>query len=339
MTHPINHNLSNLVAEIQARYEVGPYYAEAYLNYWCRARGRNFTNLASILNAPEPDPMWFEYALSTNQRGRQLAELLQPYLLPNSQRYLDVGCGFGGSLVAFIQQDMEVLGIEIDAQRMELAQANCADYGLSNCVLNASILETDLRRRLGTFDLITCIDVIEHVNNVPGALRNMVALLNPRGVLVLEIPNRHDLRFVAHDGHFNLFGITLLDRQNAIGYHRRFFTFEYDVGDYYDSSYYQSQLRFLGCETHFIESPFHVPVRLNHLSSLFLRTLGAYLRFWVSKQRELPLILNIRLQWQFAKYVTGLAFDVMTLVFMRRQIPIFKQRYLTDFWTLVANKK
>jgi SAM-dependent methyltransferase len=39
-----------------------------------------------------------------------------------------------------------------------------------------------------TFDLVTCISVLEHIQNSPAAVRNMFRLLNPGGHLILTFP-------------------------------------------------------------------------------------------------------------------------------------------------------
>ena len=84
--------------------------------------------------------------------------------------------------------------------------------------------------------------------DVPKALQNIVCLLRPGGMLALEIPNKDSLFFVASDGHFNLFGITLLPRPEAIEYHRKFFPFEYDVGYYHPLDFYETELKRLGSQ-------------------------------------------------------------------------------------------
>jgi 2-polyprenyl-3-methyl-5-hydroxy-6-metoxy-1,4-benzoquinol methylase len=70
---------------------------------------------------------------------------------------------------------------------------NVRDYwpsGMVNrhwSVLDVDILNPDDRLR-GPFDAITCISVIEHVEDHTRAVQNMVALLAPSGILVLTTP-------------------------------------------------------------------------------------------------------------------------------------------------------
>ncbi|MHC4946376.1 MAG: class I SAM-dependent methyltransferase, partial [Planctomycetota bacterium] len=172
-----------LVGEVKKRYEVGEHFARAYLVYWQQTRNRIYRNVEEILSLPDPEPMWFEYAMTTNRRARDFVAFLKPYLAKGTNRYLDVGCGFGGYPCAFAKEGMEACGIEIDPVRVGLSRANCRDHGLSGCIFDLSVLEENLVDRLGKFDLITCMDVIEHVLDVPGALENLLSLLNKRGLL------------------------------------------------------------------------------------------------------------------------------------------------------------
>lgn len=52
-------------------------------------------------------------------------------------------------------------------------------------VIDQDILEPKLDR---TFDLITCISVLEHIKDFEKAVKEMTNLLNPKGVLVLSFP-------------------------------------------------------------------------------------------------------------------------------------------------------
>lgn len=52
-------------------------------------------------------------------------------------------------------------------------------------VIDDDITNTQLS---GTYDLITCISVLEHIKNADDAMHNMLALLNPSGHLILTCP-------------------------------------------------------------------------------------------------------------------------------------------------------
>jgi len=326
----------DLHAEVIQRYGVVPRYADAYLRYWAEARGRAPRTLAEIFARPEPEPMWFDFAMSANWRGDQLAERLSPLLPAGARRYLDVGSGFGGYLVAFARRGLDVAGIEIDPVRIELSRANLADAELGDRVQERSVLESGLADRLGTFDVITCIDVIEHVDDARVAMVNMTALLEPGGILVLEIPNAEAAASVARDGHFGLFGITLLDRDDARAYHRQYFSDPYDVGEYHPLDYYAACFASLGCSSRLLAAAAAPPKpSVKHLASGL--TAGLW-RHRAETRPALPEPLRRRLDRRFAAYLgrLGAAYAMRGLGrdFRRR----FDLRYLPEFWTILVAK-
>jgi SAM-dependent methyltransferase len=327
-----------LLKEVQTHYGVGSQYARAYLNSLQQSRGQAFHTLQEILTLPPPAPMWFDYAMSTNYRGQQIYQLMRPYLPEKPQRYLDIGCGCGGCLVAFGKQEMEVWGIEIDPQRIEFAEINCQDFQIPAKIVPLSVLENGIKDRLGPFDVITCMDVIEHVLDVPEALQNMARLLRPGGVLVLEIPNKDSLSSVANDGHFNLFGITLLPRPEAIEYHRKLFSFEYDVGYYHPLDFYEKELKSLGLHFQIIPSSLHPVREIQETDQLISQVIRSYIRFLGDARSKLPEKLTQRIRLYFATYINHLLSDLSKIPEGTQAIEAFRRRYLADFWTLIAYK-
>jgi SAM-dependent methyltransferase len=330
-----------LVAEMSARYGVGARFAEAYLEYWLqpggRQAGRRFESLEQILALPPPDSTWFDYALSTNARGRELASLIlkQPDAPAAPRRFLDIGSGFGGLVAAFAERGLEVRGIEPDIVRVRLSEANCADQGLADVIVADDILDERLVATLGTFDVIAMIDVIEHVLDMPAALRHATALLRPGGVLLLEIPNRDSLRFVASDGHFGAFGITLLERADAEAYHQTLFGYPYDVGDYYALSEYERHLEAAGCDVRQLASPLHPPAPLARVPELVTSVQQALERYESAVAPTLPSDIHATLRARLVTYMSGLTAELAG----NGTDEAFETRYLTDFWTLFAKKR
>lgn len=71
------------------------------------------------------------------------------------------------------------------------ATDNVRDYWPSGMVnRHYHIVEDDITatRLSGTFDLITCVSVIEHIRKHDIAMRNMFSLLNPNGHLIVTCP-------------------------------------------------------------------------------------------------------------------------------------------------------
>ena len=186
---------------------------------------------------------YVRYALSTNDRGAALVDQLSRYLKFKDKSYLDIGTAYGGYVVAFARQGCRPYqGIEIDDKFVELCKLNLIENNLDpNCVLQLDIcdpLPNTLKVR--ECDIITSTDVLEHISDVPKALENMKSLMAHGGYLYLEIPNPYHVNNVLSDPHFGLFGITLLERDDAIEYFRYLRAGDYLVADYREFDYYLS---------------------------------------------------------------------------------------------------
>jgi 2-polyprenyl-3-methyl-5-hydroxy-6-metoxy-1,4-benzoquinol methylase len=322
--------IDKLILEIQSRYDVGPRYIRTYLQSWVQPED-DIHSLKDILNLPPPRPMWFDYSMSTNWRGKMISDLLASHLPKSAHRYLDVGCGYGGFLVAFAKFGMEVCGIEIDQQRIQFAEANCLDHDLKDCVLTGNILDETLVARLGGFDVITCVDVIEHVLDVPKALLHITELLNHGGILMLEIPNKNSLGFVVRDGHLELFGITLLDRNDAIKYHSIFFNYKYDISDYYGLDFYHREIEMLGCKFDLIGT---IPTHSDLFPYMWLN----YKRYRAEQYPKLPSSLKNKIRSQFIRYFFMLAGDNLRHIGSRERKNIMQEKFLVDFWQILVTK-
>jgi SAM-dependent methyltransferase len=335
-----------LARELTERYGVGPAFAEAYMEFWLRPGGRQdgqqVTALKQILALPPPDSVWFNFAMTTNQRGRELCALILglPQLQREPRRVLDVGCGFGGLLAAFAARGCEVRGLELDPDRVALALANGRDQGWSDpaaIVTTGDIQDEALVATLGRFDVITLVDVIEHVLDVPRTIARVAALLNPGGIALLEVPNRQCLRWIARDGHFSMFGITLLDREMAIAYHRTAFPFAYDVGDYHEMDFYRRRFELEGCA--FAVAGLVPPASsVAEVPALLEDVKRAFEHYMTVTRPTVPLEVDAALQVNVAEYLSALVADYQRVTSSEAARQRFISRYLASFWRVVAVK-
>jgi SAM-dependent methyltransferase len=100
--------------------------------------------------------------------------------LPDGARVLDAGCGSGRTLVD-LERYGDVFGIELDPDAAELAR----DRGVGD--VRVGRLE-ELPYDSGMFDLITCLDVIEHTPDDVVTLTELRRVCKPQGWLVLTVP-------------------------------------------------------------------------------------------------------------------------------------------------------
>ncbi|HKG60335.1 MAG TPA: methyltransferase domain-containing protein [Pyrinomonadaceae bacterium] len=95
-------------------------------------------------------------------------------------RILDVGCGTGANLL-MLSQYGDAEGVDVS----EDALAFCRERGLENVKLGAA---EELPYDDGTFDLVTALDVVEHLDDDVAGLREMRRVLRPGGRVLLFVP-------------------------------------------------------------------------------------------------------------------------------------------------------
>jgi 2-polyprenyl-3-methyl-5-hydroxy-6-metoxy-1,4-benzoquinol methylase len=202
--------------------------------------------------------MWAEFMLTSVERGVNVVNLLGGPSRFKGKRVLDVGCAYGGFLVAAHRAGAkETVGIDLEARLLNLARLLLADHEMEAPLDLADITDSTLPDRLGGFDIVLCNDVLEHVQDLEGTARNLVRLLNPGGRLFLEIPNGAAIRYIESDGHYKLPGITLLDHLDAEGWFRAFYEDRYPYQTYFYASldYYLSLFSRSGIHLRLLNAP------------------------------------------------------------------------------------
>lgn len=96
------------------------------------------------------------------------------------RRVLDIGCGAGGML-AFLEAYGRASGVDASAEAVDMARAQGGD-------VRRGALPDDIPFADGTFDLITLLDVLEHVEEDARALDRIRRLLRPDGLLIVTVP-------------------------------------------------------------------------------------------------------------------------------------------------------
>ncbi len=99
---------------------------------------------------------------------------------------LDVGCGAGLLCEPLARLGAQVTGVDAAPENAQVAAAHAEGSGLDIRYMAADIAQLDL----GQFDLITAMEVIEHVADKTAFVAALVERLAPGGLLILSTPNR-----------------------------------------------------------------------------------------------------------------------------------------------------
>jgi 2-polyprenyl-6-hydroxyphenyl methylase/3-demethylubiquinone-9 3-methyltransferase len=106
---------------------------------------------------------------------------------------LDVGCGAGLLAEPLARMGAQVTGLDAAPENIGAARAHAAAMGLDIDYVAGGIEDLPERR----FDLVTSMEVIEHVSNPAAFVTGLADALAPGGLLLLSTPNRTALSRLA----------------------------------------------------------------------------------------------------------------------------------------------
>jgi ubiquinone/menaquinone biosynthesis C-methylase UbiE len=101
---------------------------------------------------------------------------------------LDIGCSTGGLLVA-ADRRWGVVGVDIALRWLVVGQVRLRDAGVRAPLICASADRLPFAD--ATFQLVTCIDVLEHVADAEGALREAHRVSGPGASILITANNRY----------------------------------------------------------------------------------------------------------------------------------------------------
>jgi len=110
-------------------------------------------------------------------------------------RVLDVGCGGGILAEGLAVRGASVVGIDLAAANVEAAAAHAAGAGLAIDYRVADAAEL-ARSEPGAFDVVTCLEVLEHVPDAPALVAACAALVKPGGAAFFSTINRNPKSFL-----------------------------------------------------------------------------------------------------------------------------------------------
>lgn len=109
------------------------------------------------------------------------------------KKVLDVGCGGGILSEAMAKQGAQVTGIDMSTEPLAVARAHAEQNGVAvdyqQCTIE-DFLAKQTACGAEKFDVITCMEMLEHVPDPRSIIQSCQALLKPDGVLFFSTINR-----------------------------------------------------------------------------------------------------------------------------------------------------
>lgn len=111
------------------------------------------------------------------------------------KKVLDVGCGGGILAEAMAQRGAQVTGIDMGEAPLAVARLHQLESGVS-VEYEQSTTEEFAEQHAGTFDVVTCLEMLEHVPDPGSVIRACTRLLKPGGQVFFSTINRNPKSFL-----------------------------------------------------------------------------------------------------------------------------------------------
>jgi 2-polyprenyl-6-hydroxyphenyl methylase/3-demethylubiquinone-9 3-methyltransferase len=107
---------------------------------------------------------------------------------------LDVGCGGGILSESMARAGARVLGIDLSRAVLDVAELHALEGNVA-VEYRAIAAEQLAQEKPGAFDLVTCMEMLEHVPDPAASVKALAALVKPGGDVIVSTINRNPLAF------------------------------------------------------------------------------------------------------------------------------------------------
>jgi 2-polyprenyl-3-methyl-5-hydroxy-6-metoxy-1,4-benzoquinol methylase len=132
------------------------------------------------------------------ERGAGLARILDDLVGLAGTRMLDVGSGWGELLLECIERGAVGFGVELDAEEVAISELLLKSHGVEPLIVQGR--GESLPWPDESFDLVTCQQVLEHVDDIDRVVSDMIRVARPGGALFVSTPNY----LFPYEGHYML---------------------------------------------------------------------------------------------------------------------------------------
>ena len=109
---------------------------------------------------------------------------------------LDVGCGGGILADAMARKGAEVLGIDLAGKALKVAQLHALEAPTAGVQYREISAEALAEEQPGTFDVVTCMEMLEHVPDPSLVVKACATLVKPGGHVFFSTINRNAKSFL-----------------------------------------------------------------------------------------------------------------------------------------------
>jgi 2-polyprenyl-6-hydroxyphenyl methylase / 3-demethylubiquinone-9 3-methyltransferase len=114
----------------------------------------------------------------------------------NGLRVLDVGCGGGILSDAMARRGATVTGIDLSTKALKVAQLHALEAQTLGVTYREISAEAMASEQAGSFDVVTCMEMLEHVPNPASVVQACSELVKPGGWVFFSTLNRNPKSFL-----------------------------------------------------------------------------------------------------------------------------------------------
>jgi 2-polyprenyl-6-hydroxyphenyl methylase/3-demethylubiquinone-9 3-methyltransferase len=108
-----------------------------------------------------------------------------------NKKVVDIGCGGGILSDAMARQGAEVLGADLAVKSLKVAQLHALEAGTQGVQYREISAEDLALEQPGQFDVVTCMEMLEHVPDPAAIVKACAALVKPGGWVFFSTLNRN----------------------------------------------------------------------------------------------------------------------------------------------------
>lgn len=112
------------------------------------------------------------------------------------KRVVDVGCGGGILADAMARKGADVLGIDLASKALKVAQLHALEAGTPNVRYREVSVEALAAEEPASFDVVTCMEMLEHVPDRQSIVQACARLVKPGGWVFFSTLNRNPKSFL-----------------------------------------------------------------------------------------------------------------------------------------------
>lgn len=112
------------------------------------------------------------------------------------KQVLDVGCGGGILADAMARKGAQVLGVDLSTKALKVAQLHALEAQTPNIQYREISAEALAAEQPATYDVVTCMEMLEHVPDPASVVRACSQLVKPGGWVFFSTLNRNPKSFV-----------------------------------------------------------------------------------------------------------------------------------------------